>query len=229
MSIKLFDSSIGRKVTMALSGLFLCLFLVGHLVGNLQLLIPDQAAAQEQFNFYAKFMTTNPAVKILSYLTYFSILYHAFKGLMLTIQNRKARPVDYAVKKRAANSHWTSRSMGVLGTLILVFIIVHMGDFWREMHFEMQPSYQLKNGEMVKDLYSEVIEAFQNPLYVLLYVASMFAVGFHLWHGFKSAFQSLGLGQPTLAALIQKLGYGFAIIVPLLFAIIPIFILVKFS
>src|SRR5690606_1895556 len=101
------------------TGLFLCVFLIGHLAGNLQLIFGDAL----QFNQYALFMTSNPAVKILSYLTYISIVFHAVDGILLTIQNRKARPIGYAKENAAANSPWASRNMAVLGTLILVFIV----------------------------------------------------------------------------------------------------------
>ena len=121
----LLKSSIGKKYWMALTGLFLCVFLVGHLVGNLQLIFGDASA----FNEYALFMTTNPAVKILSYLTYLSILFHAIDGIILTVQNKKARPIGYAKNNASANSTWQSRNMAVLGTLILIFIATHMTNF----------------------------------------------------------------------------------------------------
>lgn len=128
----LLKSSIAKKYWMALTGLFLCLFLVGHLAGNLQLIFGDAL----QFNQYALFMTSNPAVKLLSYLTYFSILFHAVDGIMLTIQNKKARPIGYAKSNPSANSSAASRNMAVLGTLILVFIVTHMVNFWAKMHFD---------------------------------------------------------------------------------------------
>src|SRR5690606_28983840 len=109
-------SSLAKKYWMALTGLFLCLFLIGHLAGNLQLLVPDNAL---NFNKYALFMTTNPAVKILSYLTYISILFHAIDGIVLTVQNQKARPIGYAKERPEANTKWASRNMAILGTLIL--------------------------------------------------------------------------------------------------------------
>jgi succinate dehydrogenase / fumarate reductase cytochrome b subunit len=112
----LLKSSIGKKYWMALTGLFLCLFLAGHLLGNLQLIFSDAL----HFNQYALFMTTNPAVKLLSYLTYFSILFHAVDGILLTIQNKKARPIAYVKTNPAANSSFSSRNMAILGTLILV-------------------------------------------------------------------------------------------------------------
>ena len=107
----LLKSSLAKKYWMALTGLFLCLFLSGHLAGNLQLLVPDNAL---NFNKYALFMTSNPAVKILSYLTYISILFHAIDGIMLAFQNKAARPIGYAKNNPSANSPWASRNMAVL-------------------------------------------------------------------------------------------------------------------
>ena len=117
----LLKSSLAKKYWMALTGLFLCLFLAGHLAGNLQLIFGDAL----QFNQYALFMTTNPAVKLLSYVTYISILFHAIDGILLTIQNKKARPIGYAKENPGANSAWASRNMAVLGTIVLVFIAIY--------------------------------------------------------------------------------------------------------
>ncbi|WKW46137.1 succinate dehydrogenase cytochrome b subunit [Myroides sp. JBRI-B21084] len=279
----LLKSSIGKKYWMALTGLFLCLFLVGHLAGNLQLIFGTDL----QFNQYAYFMTTNPAVKILSYVTYFSILFHAVDGIVLTIQNKKARPIGYVKNNAAANSAWQSRNMAVLGTLLLVFIATHMVNFWAKMHFSEMPLQQqemklspmpgmelkaqginttnggivykidqegktlfvdkvegelelrnnkdfyakgteIKVAEGYKDLYKITIEFFKDKklglVFTLFYVFSMIVLAFHLMHGFASAFQSLGAYNPKYNGLINGLGKFFAIIVPLLFAIIPIYI-----
>lgn len=135
-------SSLAKKYWMAMTGLFLCLFLVGHLLGNLQLLHADKAVASLKFNQYALFMTTNPAVKVLSYLTYASILFHAIDGFWLTIQNRKARPIGYAKNNPSANTTWASRNMAMLGTLILIFIVSHMATFWGRMHFDKKMPLQ---------------------------------------------------------------------------------------
>lgn len=267
----LLKSSLAKKYWMALTGLFLCLFLVGHLAGNLQLLVPDNAL---NFNKYALFMTTNPAVKILSYLTYLSIIFHAIDGAMLTYQNVKARPVNYAKNNAGANSAWASRNMGILGTVILVFIVTHMVTFWAPMHFDKNMPLQtitidmqgqkaeyyvttdggylpkmqvdqkmlyikdrtdfydsranVKIKEGYKDLYKITVAFFKDAkygiVYTLLYVVAMFVLAFHLYHGFGSAFQSLGANNPKYNGLIKGFGKGFAIIVPLLFAIIPIYI-----
>ena len=208
---------------MAATGLFLCLFLVGHLAGNLQLFMSGEEG-QLQFNAYAKFMTSNPAVKILSYLTYFSILFHAVDGILLTRQNLKARGTKYAYSNPSANSHWTSRNMGILGTIILIFIIAHMSNFWYEMHWGEIGMDSAGN----KDLHTVVMKAFSSEglglTYTIGYALAMLALSFHLFHGFKSAFSSLGLKTPKLEKGIRAFGYGFAILVPLAFAIIPFFI-----
>ncbi|MBM55592.1 MAG: hypothetical protein CMB32_03440 [Euryarchaeota archaeon] len=156
----LLKSSLAKKYMMALTGLFLCLFLVGHLLGNLQLFITGPEGA-ETFNLYAKFMTTNPLIKVLSYLTYASVLFHAIDGLVLTIQNRKARPVKYVVEKGSANSSWSSRNMALLGTILLVFIVTHMQHFWYVMHFG-EVGHVLIGGESIKDLHTVVVDFF-NP------------------------------------------------------------------
>ena len=215
----LIKSSIAKKYWMAGTGLFLCLFLIGHMLGNLQLLLPAEVASK-QFNEYAKFMTTNPLVKILSYITYISILFHAIDGILLTIQNKKARPIDYAYSKPSANSNWSSRNMGLLGVILLLFIVVHMRSFWYEMHF----------GEIgldlygQKDLYKLTTEAFHQLWSVILYVVCMVAIAFHLSHGFTSAFQSVGLNHPKINSITKKLAMFFGIAIPFAFAIIPIYI-----
>ena len=267
----LMKSSLAKKYWMALTGLFLCLFLSGHLAGNLQLLVPNNAL---NFNKYALFMTSNPAVKILSYLTYISILFHAIDGIMLAFQNKAARPIGYAKNNPSANSPWASRNMAVLGTVILVFIVTHMVSFWARMHFDEKMPLQMmtitaqgqsqefylttdggylpktqvdqkmivikgrtdfydaganvKIKEGYKDLYKITIEFFKQPqyglLYTILYVLSMIVLSFHLLHGFSSAFQTMGLNNPKYTPIIKAFGKGFAIVVPLLFAVIPVYI-----
>ena len=219
---------------MGATGLFLCLFLVGHLAGNLQLFIAGEAG-RFQFNQYAEFMTTNPLVKVLSYVTYISILFHAIDGIALTMQNRSARPVKYAYNKPGANSGWASRNMALLGTVLLAFIAVHMTNFWAKMHFSEMPMQTMDpDGAMLeipmKDLHT-IVMAFFNPaensmalIALAFYVISMAAIAFHLWHGFQSAWQSLGVNHRVYTPIIKSVGKGFSVIVPLLFAIIPIYL-----
>ncbi len=226
----LLKSSLAKKYWMSFTGLFLCIFLVGHLLGNLQLLLPVSEAARDQFNEYALFMTSNPLVMILSYVTYISILFHAVDGVILTINNRKARPQGYVSYKPSTNSTWSSRNMGLLGTVIFVFIILHMNAFWAEMKFGGLDNtvYTTAGGESVKDLYTLTLSTFQDGTYglifVIIYVFSMAAIAFHLLHGFSSGFQTLGANHPKYNGFIRKLGYGFAILVPLAFAVIPVYI-----
>lgn len=308
-------SSIAKKYWMALTGLFLCLFLVGHLIGNLQLVVKTGEEGRRAFNEYAYFMTHNPAIMVLSYVTYFSILFHAIDGIALFIQNKKARPVNYTYNKPSASSSLPSRYMALLGTLVLVFISTHMSNFWWKMkisddvplhayysgmaqdtmylthkgeqisvsqlrligepqgnqlimksskvnklikaNFENQLMAsnlnELENqeakeamkkqllkrdevlGEGYKDLHTVVMQFFSKEnksdsgiplglLGMLFYVFSMAVLGFHLWHGFASAFQSLGVNHPKYTPLIKIFGKGYSVIVPLLFAIIPVLI-----
>jgi succinate dehydrogenase / fumarate reductase, cytochrome b subunit len=213
----LFSGTLGRKLIMALTGLFLISFLVIHLIGNLQLLKPDGG---EAFNVYAYFMTHNPVIKTISYSLYGSILIHALWALFLTIQNRRARGAQgYAITNKA--SSLASRNMGILGTVIFIFIVIHMRQFWAEMHWGAMPT-KVYNGQEVKDLYTIVAGAFSQAWYVALYLISMIMLSFHLWHGFASAFQTLGINHSKYNPAINFVGKAFAIIIPALFAWIPI-------
>ncbi len=311
-----FKSSIARKYWMALTGLFLITFLVGHLLGNLQLITKHGEEGRRAFNEYAYFMGHNIFIVILAYVTYASILFHAFFGLYLAVQNKKARPVSYAYNNPGANSGLPSRYMAILGTVVLVFICTHMANFWYKqkvaqtvplhtivkteqkaigqnpmsgepmfapfevtymlttkgtymeqyafqptekvyVNFEKQAvnkelskveKYEIKDhtkiydkttglqaGEGYKDLHTVVMNFFgqsqqgqpTNDLAlwaVIAYVLSMAVLAFHLWHGFASAFQSLGLNHKMYNGLISFVGKAFAILVPLAFAIIPVLI-----
>ncbi|HYC85512.1 MAG TPA: succinate dehydrogenase cytochrome b subunit [Chryseosolibacter sp.] len=214
-----FSSSIGKKLIMALTGLFLILFLVVHLAGNLQLLHSDEGKA---FNQYAKFMTSNPIIKTISIVNYLFIIFHVVWAIILSVNNRKARGAQgYAVTRNP--SSWSSRNMGILGTLILIFLVIHLRTFWYEMHWGAVPVANY-DGEDVKDLFRTVHVAYSELWYVILYVVSMGVLGFHLYHGFGSAFQTLGLNHVKYNGAIKFVGVAFAIIVPALFALIPVFI-----
>lgn len=226
LGLKWFDnfltSSLGKKILMSLTGLFLIVFLVVHLIGNLQLLQPDGGTA---FNTYAKFMTTNPLIKSVSYFLYLFILLHAVQGWLLWRQNRSARgAVGYAVKvTRAVNTNPQAASnMGWLGTIIFLFIVLHMWQFWLQMKMGKVPHVVI-NGEEMKDLYTPVAAAFSDFLYVIIYVVSMVVIAMHLNHGFQSAFQTLGWNHPKYFPLVQWIGRAYALLVPLGFAIIPVF------
>lgn len=210
-------SKIFRKALAAITGGFLILFLIGHLAGNLQLFIPGELG-QKQFNAYALFMTTNPAVIGLSYFTYFSIILHTVLTLALTIKSKSARPVKYLADGGYTNSSWPSRNMALLGTLLLIFIIIHLKSFWYEMHFGDIGLDKWGN----KDLHTVTIMAFKNIFYSAFYVLSMGFLGLHLYHGVESVFQTLGLNSMKYKRTINVAGKGLAIIIPLIFATIPI-------
>ncbi len=213
-------SSIGQKIVMALTGLFLTLFLAIHLLGNLQLLQNDGGQA---FNLYAYFMTHNPLIKTVSYLLYASILLHAVQGLLIWQRNRAARGGQGYAVSHARSSERASRNMAWIGIVLLVFIILHMYQFWFQMHWGAVAEVTYPGSEHpVKDLYALVAASYQNLAYVAFYVVSMAVVGFHLWHGFWSAFQTLGLNHSKYTPLIKGVGSAYAVIVPALFALIPV-------
>lgn len=246
----LLSSTIGKKLIMSLTGIFLSLFLVVHLIGNLQLFKDDGGLA---FNQYAYFMTSFGPIKIISYGLYATIVLHAVYALIVTIRNKKARPVAYASYNGAANSPWNSRNMGILGTIILIFIVTHMSNFWYKYHWGGTPYVEyvtnLQSGDTqvseiseaefagyvnyvdsdnqimrAKDLYKQVNFAFQNVILVIFYVLAMVALGFHLAHGFRSAFQTLGFDHNRYAPIIKWIGFWiFGILIPLGFAAMPLY------
>ncbi|MEO9851211.1 MAG: succinate dehydrogenase cytochrome b subunit [Reichenbachiella sp.] len=210
--------SVGKKLLMALTGLFLILFLVVHLAGNLQLLANDGGRA---FNIYAHSMANNPFIKIVSYGNFFFIIVHVIDGLVLAMKNKAARNVRYKVATKDSKSSWASKNMALLGIITLIFIIAHLKGFW----------YEFKNGSLdmltydglaVQNGYAIVDFAFSNPLFVLFYVVCMIFLSFHLSHGFSSAFQSMGLNHKKYTPFISKLGLIYSILIPLGFASIPI-------
>ena len=215
--IDFLTSSIGRKLTLSLTGLFLCIFLLGHLLGNLQLLLPDNG---EAFNEYAEMMATSPLVYVLEVITFSAFLIHIFQGILISIKNRAARGGNsYHVSKAGENSSTFARNMIYSGSLVLVFMVIHLKGF-----FSHKVMYWLYL-ESKPDMYRLVAEAFSDPVYVAIYVVAMLVLAFHLNHAFQSAFQTLGLNHRKYTPFIKKLGIGFSILIPMGFAIIPLFFL----
>lgn len=203
-------SSIGNKVLMSFTGLFLSLFLVVHLAGNLQLLIDDGG---ESFNAYVLVMESNLLIKVIAYGLYIAIIVHTIKGIAIYLKNRQARGnVRYAVKSTRGTT-WASRSMVWLGSIIFVFIAIHMSNFWYKFKFT-----HLEDTEF----YNVVDVGFQQGWIVIFYVLGQVVLAWHLVHGFQSAFQTIGWRHGKYTKLIQNIGVGFAVLVPLLFAIIPV-------
>ena len=209
----LFKSSIGKKLLMGLTGLFLITFLVVHASINAMIWYNDGG---ETFKHWAHFMGTNPIIRTMEIVLVAGFIVHIVDGLLLWKQNREARPVKYAYNQPNANSTWYSRSMGILGTLILLFLIIHTMKFWIPNRMS-----QFTTGEEL-DLYALMLEAFQNPVTVVIYVAGCFSLFWHLLHGFKSAFQSLGLNHVKYNEAIAIAGITFSIVIPTIFAMMPV-------
>lgn len=203
---------------MCLTGLFLAFFLLIHFLGNLQLFLP-QEQAHLQFNAYSHFLSKNIVIKMISYILYLSILLHAIDGLIITIKNRK-QGGSYQLDRRGRASKWYSRSMGVLGTLILVFLVIHFRNFWYVYKFGAPPLDT--NGN--KDLYVLVVAVFQQWWYVLIYVLSMVALCYHLIHGIHSAVRTLGLYHPKFVRWFRAIGITYSIIISMGFALMPIYL-----
>ena len=212
-------SSIGRKLIMSLTGLFLISFLIVHLAGNLQLLKDDGGQA---FNVYAKFMVSNPLIKTISIGLYAMILLHAVLGVLLWLKNRAAKGTDTAVGYRSEKVSWTSKNMALLGILVFAFLCIHMGDFWFKMKFGSVDMVNYGEGE-IKDLYAKVQASFSQWYIVGIYIVGVVALGAHLWHGFESAFQTLGLNHNKYTPLIKKIGKGFSVIISIGYLILPIY------
>jgi succinate dehydrogenase / fumarate reductase, cytochrome b subunit len=215
-----FSSTIGRKIIMSLTGLFLCSFLVIHLAGNLQLLREDGGQA---FNIYSRFMSTNVIIRSIEVFLFLGFIFHIYDGLYLAYHNRKARGRQrYAVNRPEENSNWSSRNMALLGTILLVFLVLHLYNFFYVARFGELDPVEIE-GVVYKNVYTIVVSAFQIWWYVAIYVISMIALAYHLIHGFASAFQTLGLNHKKYTPAIKAFGYGFSIIISAGFAMLPLY------
>lgn len=215
---KTLSSSIGKKVIMGITGLFLCSFLIVHCGINALIFANDHGVL---FNAGAEFMGTNIFIRTMEIVLFLGILLHIFQALALTLQNNKARKIGYEVTNGNANSKWYSRSMGLLGTLLLIFLIIHLKHFW----YVSRLTDHLEHG--TETLFDEMKEIFEKPIWVVLYVLGNVSLAYHLLHGFQSGFQSLGLNHRKFTPIIQGFGAGFAIIIPLVFALMPLAIFFK--
>jgi succinate dehydrogenase / fumarate reductase cytochrome b subunit len=214
-----FTSSIGKKVIMGATGLFLISFIVIHVSINslifLDLFNPNENGAA--FKVAAEFMSHNPVVRVLEIGLMAGLIAHAIQGIVLTLQNKKKRPVKYAVVNGSANSTWYSRSMGLLGTLLLLFLALHLYDFWL-------PTKQSVFAGTDHDTFESMIIAFSNPIRVVIYLVGVASLCFHLMHGFQSAFRTFGLVHKKYTPIITRVGRVFSVVVSVLFALMPILI-----
>lgn len=213
------QTTIQYKLVMAATGLFLCFFLVIHLLGNLQLLLPA-AEAKEQFNWYSHLLAGNMLIKIISWVLLLAIVGHAVYALILAQKTRKANSTKYVYDKRSTSSPWNSRNMGLLGTVILIFLVIHLKDFWYTSGF----TNMALDKQGYKDMYTVVVFTFHQWWYIVIYEISFIALGFHLLHGFFSAARTLGVYHPKYIKLVRYTGWLYTAFITGGFMLIPIFV-----
>lgn len=218
--LRFFNSSIGRKIIMSLTGLFLTLFLITHLIGNLQLLAQDGG---KSFNLYADFMGSNPLIQTVAKGNFLFILLHVVMAIVLTLNNRKSKGKTGVANK---SSSWASRNMFLFGAVIFVFIIIHLYSFWYKAKYG-ELAMVTYDGQQVKDLYSLVIHKFSNPLFAGWYVAALLVIAFHLWHGFQSAWQTIGISSDKITPIIRAGGYLITVAVTIGFILIPVLLYMR--
>lgn len=207
-----YSSSIGKKITVALTGLFLILFLIIHAGVNSAIFLNDGG---ETYNIYAHFMSHNWILRFLEVGLFAAFAIHIIQALILWRQNKMARPIAYDFKPKK-DCTWYSRSMGLMGTLILLFLVIHIS------HFFVGTKVALYSGDQPHNLYNEMKEVFSNGWVVLIYMAGLIGLFWHLMHGFQSAFQTLGINHKRYTPIIKGIGMTYTVIIVLLFALMPI-------
>ncbi|MBL7770743.1 MAG: succinate dehydrogenase cytochrome b subunit [Flavipsychrobacter sp.] len=219
-----FTSSVGKKFVMGLTGLFLISFLVIHVGINAtifaDLFDPNENGAM--FNKAAHFMGSTVLIRILEVGLFAGIILHIVQGYMLEAKNRSARSVGYAVNLGNRGSKWYSRSMGLLGTIILLFLIVHIAHFWVKARITHTLAPVTYNGVEMHDMFSEMKAVFTQGWVIVVYVLGCISLAYHLAHGFQSAFRTVGVHNNKYNKLLVNLGYGFSILVSILFALMPV-------
>jgi succinate dehydrogenase / fumarate reductase cytochrome b subunit len=213
---KAFSSSIGSKFLIALTGLFLFLFLVSHLAGNLLFI-----AGPDQFNHYGHALISNPLILVAEFGLVAIFLLHIVKTVAMFAANMGARPERYAARKWAKSKNDRSRkslsstTMILTGSITLLFVITHL------VTFKYGPYYETAEG--IRDLYRLQLAVFSSPGYVAFYLVCMSVIGFHLWHGISSAAQSLGLDSPQWTPRIVWTGQLLTAVITAGFALLPVY------
>jgi len=218
-----FTSSVGKKLVMSVTGLSLILFLVVHVTVNAlmwsKIFVPEDNG--EIFNKAAAFLGETLVPRVLEIGLFLFIILHIIQGYVLEVQNRSRRNIGYNIKMGSKGSAWYRKSMGLLGTLIFLFLVVHIADFWIPSRFHRLETVYYGQREYA-NLYGKMVEVFQNAWVVVLYVAGCISLAWHLIHGFQSSFRTLGVSNRKYLALLQNTGYVFSIIVCVLFAMMPV-------
>lgn len=224
---QMFTSSIGKKLVMGLTGLFLISFLLIHVSINATIFadLVNSSEDGEMFNKAAHFMGSTVLIRILEVGLFAGIFLHIIQGLILEYDNRQKRgKQDYAVNLGNRGSKWYSRSMGLLGTILLIFLVIHWWHFWVPARFTGHPeltevSY---NGVEMHNLFNLMKFTFVDLWVVIVYVLACLSLAYHLLHGFQSAFRTMGLVNNKWLKLVQSVGWGYSILVSLLFALMPV-------
>ncbi|MDR3189515.1 MAG: succinate dehydrogenase cytochrome b subunit [Prevotellaceae bacterium] len=214
----IFSSSIGKKLIMSLSGFFLMVFLLLHLSINLAAVVSESA-----YNVACHFMDTNIFIQIMVPVLALGFVIHIIYAIYLTLSNLKARPVKYAVGTGTKASSWASRNMFVLGLIVLGFLAVHLSHFWAKMQLQ-----HFVGGAAAENPYLVVKETLSNPLWAVVYVVWVWALWFHLCHGFWSAFQTIGVSNQHWIPRLQIAAYVFATLIAVGFTVIPLYFCVRF-
>ena len=211
----LIKSSIARKVAMALSGFFLVFFLLFHCTVNM-----TSVFSADIYNQFSHFLGTNFVVQALMQpILVFGIVFHFVMGFILEIQNRRSRDIKYESYKGSANASWVSRNMIISGAVILAFFGLHFYDFFIP---ELVHKYLESHPEDPTRYFPELLHKFENPVRITLYVVSFVLLAMHLWHGFASAFQSMGVNNKYTPG-IKKFSKAFALVIPAAFIFIALF------
>jgi len=213
---------------MGLTGFFLISFLIVHCFINSMIFFNDGG---ETFNHWGHFMGSNLIIRTMELGLFAFLILHIIQGLMLWKQNNDARPVKYAMNRPEKNSKWYSRSMGLLGTLILMFLVLHLYHFWVPSRFGGMANVHVLEtttlgdyaNEEAHNLYLAMQQVFQdNILVVIIYVLGVASLFWHLLHGFQSAFQTFGVNHKRYTPMIRTIGFIYSLVICLLFALMPI-------
>ncbi|GAB4140071.1 MAG: hypothetical protein Fur0041_15270 [Bacteroidia bacterium] len=213
---KFLTSSLGKKTVMAATGLFLCLFLLEHLYTNVHIYFGDGG---EAFNEASHNMVHSILIRIVEVFLFLAIAIHVAQAILLTKENSAARPVKYAVNRNNETSSWFSRNMGLTGSMIFFFIVVHLYNFFIPYRVTGEVVSPGTDGEKLAE---EVAEALGNPIYAALYLVAVTFLAFHLNHGFQSAFQTLGLNNKKYSSIWKSAGTLFSLLIWVGFASFPI-------
>jgi succinate dehydrogenase / fumarate reductase cytochrome b subunit len=220
-----FTSAVGRKLVMSLTGLFLISFLIVHvglnscIFNDLPIFNPDDNGSM--FNRAAYFMGNSLVIRIIEYGLFAGILLHIVQGYAVEVKNRGMRKKGYKVGLGNRGSTWMSRSMAILGTLIFIYLVIHISQFWVPSRITGLEEVTY-DGKEYHNLFIRMYDVFQEEWVVILYLVGVGALLFHLLHGFHSAFRSIGVHNKKYLAMLKGVGYGFSVIVCVLFALMPI-------